>query len=187
MSRVDIAEMSNLYREMEDEGIRTLEIEGLPKENICIIRSIDLRYLYQSHEVEVNVPTGQLSEKDLPNILEQFHQKHESLYGYCERDQETEVLNLRVTAIGKIRRFKLKKQPYGGKDPSKALKDRRSVFFAEYNDFTETPIYDPDKLMFGNVILGPAIIEEATTTVVIYPKFQANVDGYGNYVMKVPT
>jgi N-methylhydantoinase A/oxoprolinase/acetone carboxylase beta subunit len=40
--------------------------------------------------------------------------------------------------------------------------------------------------MCGNVIEGPAIIEEVTTTVVIYPRFRAEVDAYGNYSIKVP-
>jgi N-methylhydantoinase A len=182
--RAVVTEINDLYKEMENEGARTLEKEGASAP--IFSRSMDMRYIRQTHEVEVNVPTGDLTKEDLMSIVELFHQKHDALYAYCERDNETEMVNLRVTAVVKTPKFTLKKQPYGGGDPSKALKAQRKVFFAEYDGLAETPVYDPDKLMCGNVIEGPAIIEEVTTTVVIYPRFRAEVDAYGNYSIKVP-
>jgi N-methylhydantoinase A/oxoprolinase/acetone carboxylase beta subunit len=48
----------------------------------------------------------------------------------------------------------------------------------------DTPIYDNEKLKAGNIIVGPAIIEVRTTTAVIPPDHQCNVDDYNNYVMR---
>ena len=71
-----------------------------------------------------------------------------------------------------------------GEDASPALKRKRPVFFKETGDFVETPCYDGDKLQPGNVITGPAIVEEKTTTLVVPPKAKVSVDQYGNYFGK---
>ena len=76
-----------------------------------------------------------------------------------------------------------RKQPLDGSDPSTALKRKRQVYWKERGGFVETPCYDGDKLHPGNVIAGPAIIEEKKTTVVIPPGCEAMVDAYDNYLV----
>jgi len=77
----------------------------------------------------------------------------------------------------------LTKQPFSGKNPSGALKRKRRVYFKELGGFVETPCYDGDKLRHGNVIKGPAIIEEKKTTVVVPPRSKVAVDAYENYLV----
>jgi N-methylhydantoinase A len=91
------------------------------------------------------------------------------------------LLKLRV--IGKRRPFRLTKQRFSWKNPSAALKRKRRVYFKESGGFVVTPCYDGDKLRHGNVIQGPAIIEEKKTTVVVPPRSRVTVDAYENYLV----
>ena len=64
------------------------------------------------------------------------------------------------------------------------MKTTRPVYFAEQG-FVETPIYDGEKVRPGNLIVGPAIIEEPWTNIVIYPNQEALLDQYMNYVVEI--
>jgi N-methylhydantoinase A len=66
-----------------------------------------------------------------------------------------------------------------------ALKRQRPVYWKERGGYVDTPCYDGDKLSPGNVISGPAIIEEMRTTVVVPPGAQAVVDAYQNYLVNI--
>jgi len=87
-----------------------------------------------------------------------------------------------LTAIGKMPGVSLKKIKRGTADASAALKGKRNAYFEESGGYTPTRLYDGDKLLAGNVLEGPCIVEEKMTTVVIPPGFRMRVDAYGNYV-----
>ena len=72
-----------------------------------------------------------------------------------------------------------------GKDASGALKRKRQAYFKELGGFVETLCYDGEWLRYGNVISGPAIIEETNTTVVVPPGAELTIDVYGNYIIKL--
>ena len=71
-----------------------------------------------------------------------------------------------------------------GEDASGAWKRNRQVLFDEQDGFVDTPCYESERLRHGNVIVGPAIIEAAKTTVVIPRAYRLQVDAYGNYKMR---
>ena len=183
---LDIEKMNELYREMEMKGNSTLAEEGVNESDRYFIRSADMRYVGQIREVEVEVPNGALTEKEIPVVEESFHERHEKLYSHRVMENPTEIVDLRVIAGGRIPKLQFPKQKLGSKNSSKALNTERSVFWEEDNQFVKTPIYDGDKLRYGDLIQGPAIIEERTTTVVIPPKYEVEVERHGNYIMKVP-
>ena len=127
-----------------------------------------------------------LTKKEIPVIEEGFHERHEKLYSHRVMENPTEIVDLRVIAGGRTPKLQFPKQRVGSKDSSRALKIERSVFWEEHNQFVKTPIYDGDKLRYGDIIQGPGIIEERTTTVVIPPKYEIKVDRHGNYIMTIP-
>jgi N-methylhydantoinase A len=73
---------------------------------------------------------------------------------------------------------------FAEKDASKALKGERKAYFKETGTFLDTCIYDGGALSFGYEISGPAIVEEAGTTLVILPKWKASVTDEGDYLLK---
>jgi len=186
MAKVSVDKLNELYQAMESEGKRLLEIDGIPEHDMYFLRSADLFYTGQLHEIETPVPTGILTEEDVHAIADRFHELHEARFGWKAVELATEVMNLRVAACGRVMPIRLREQPSGVESPSKALKMEREVFFIECGKAVTTPVYDGDKLIHGNVIRGPAILEQRITTIVVPPEFEIHIDRYGNFIMEVP-
>jgi N-methylhydantoinase A len=91
-----------------------------------------------------------------------------------------EWVNLRVTGIGPIRRPDLVALAPAEGGTDRAVTGTRRVFF---DDWVDTPTYDRPRLAPGDVVAGPAIIEEFGSTVPVHPGFAAAVDGYGNLLL----
>jgi len=70
-------------------------------------------------------------------------------------------------------------------DVSGFVKGKRDVYFEEKLGFVPTTIYDGDRMIAGNVVNGPAIIEQRTTTVVVPPDARLEVTEFGDYLMKL--
>ena len=70
-------------------------------------------------------------------------------------------------------------------DPSAALRRTRKAYFRELGGMVETPVYLGDALQAGNRIEAPAIIEEATTTVVVFPGSEVGVTELGSYHVRI--
>jgi N-methylhydantoinase A len=178
----DLEHVKKLYREMEAEGEKTLEKEGVPKERRRFVRSMDLRYFGQFREVEVELPAGPLTEGTISAGVMAFHARHREMYGYSNENYPIEFMNFKLSAIGTIPPVDLKRIGQGTKDASRALKHQREAFFEEAGGLIETRVYDGERLLGGNVLEGPSIVEEKTTTIVIPPGFRIIVDEYGNYI-----
>ena len=119
------------------------------------------------------------------DVIEHFHERHETLYAY--RDiAETEIINLRLAAFGRVVKPSLKGFTYEGKDADAHLKGKRDVFFEEAGGFVSTPVYDGEAMKYGNALEGPTIIEQVTTTIVVPPGYTIEVGRYGDFIMKVP-
>jgi N-methylhydantoinase A len=175
--------VNRLYQEMEAEGNELLAEEGIAMKDREFYRSAEVRYVGQIHEVEAEVPKGTLTLMSLQDMENAFHERHETLYSYKEVGSPTAIQSLRLVAIGKLVRLSVVKEERAKEDCSKAIKARRKVYFAEYGEYIETPIYDDLRLAYGNTIEGPGIVEQATTTVVVPPKNKLEVDEYGNYII----
>ena len=67
--------------------------------------------------------------------------------------------------------------------PSPALVARKEAYFREMGGVVETPVYRGDKLLSGARIDGPAIIQEPTSTLVVFPGSRATVTKWGNYLI----
>lgn len=95
-------------------------------------------------------------------------------------------MNLRVIGIGRIKELRLKELPAGGAAPDAALKGRRQVCFAENGALRRlsTACYDRSLLQAGNVLAGPAIVEQEDSTTVINPGLSAAVDPFGNLIIR---
>jgi N-methylhydantoinase A len=178
----DLNAINSLFEEMEAEGKRALQDEGVAPENIIFHRSADMRYLGQYKEVEIDFPKSQLEKKDIEFIENLFSERHKQLFTFSDPNRGLEILTLKVKAIGKVPRPSIKGRPLENKSPEQALKGCRKVYFTEEKDFLDTNIYDGDLLKPGNIIEGPAIVEEIAMTLVIPPKFKFKVDQYGNYI-----
>ena len=182
IKNADVNLINETYSSLENKGISELKKEVVNFETV-ILRSMDLRYVGQSYEINIPVPPGEVSGEDLENIAAKFHEKHQMIYGHSAPEEPVELVNLRVTVIGKAAKPKLKELPKEKKSSDTALKGTRKVYFKKYKDFVECPIYERSKLAYDSEVSGPAIIEEMSSTIVIPPDYTARVDKYGNIII----
>jgi N-methylhydantoinase A len=147
---------------------------------------VESRYPYEVWELSIPLRSNRIKgEKELAKLVEDFHNTHERIFAVKEPGQSIECVIWRVVATAKTPQVKAKEIASGGKDPSAAITGKRDAYFRDLGGFVKTPIYRGDKLVYGNRIDAPAIIEEATTTIVIFPGSKATVTKWGNYLIEV--
>lgn len=185
LEEVDPKELEEAFTQMEKRGKETLRDEGIKEEEILLERYMDMRYIGQHHEVTVRIPSKLLNPQSYREILEAFHLTHERLFTYSEPESPVEIINLRLTAVGKIPKTLLAQEEPARYSPDKAVKGERNVYFPEFQGRVPTKIYDSSLLKPGHSISGPAIIEAVTTTIVICPGDKASVDDFGNIILEV--
>ncbi|MFQ5852449.1 MAG: hydantoinase/oxoprolinase family protein [Candidatus Binatia bacterium] len=167
-----------------DKAFEDLRLAGFRKGDIKITRSVDMRYRYQVHELNVPFPIGvsEITEKEMEKIYSRFDGLYEQTYGKGSgyREAGKEIINFRVTAIGELGKPNLMKYPLEKKGPDHALKGERDVYFEEHGDFVATGIYDLERMTPGTELLGPAVIESPVTTIVVNPKERLAMDEFRN-------
>jgi N-methylhydantoinase A len=183
---LNAAMVNRIYREMEAQGEKALLGEGMGRERIGFERKVEMRYVGQSYELAIPLDEGNV-ENSLDKMLQQFHEEHERTYGFAAPAEPVEFVTLRLTAVGSIAKPKLRELPERGGNVDAARRAVRQVYFAEVGDFVDCPSYDRYRLTAGSVIEGPAIVEEMDSTTVIHPGFHAEVDRYGNLLIRTRT
>ena len=180
-SNIDLDTLNRVYAELEAEAQTAFKQHGVPPDKVILKRSADLRYVGQFHEVEVDMAGGKITRDAVDAAAAGFTRKHEELYTFAMPWKAVEILTLRLKATTPNAPFALPQVAKGDADPKPALKRRRTCRFNGRD--VDTPIYDGEKVLAGNVISGPAIIEETTTTVVIPEAYVCSVDKYKNYIL----
>ena len=178
------AALESLFAEFAREGQARLTRDGVPPADRRLLRSVDLRYHGQSFELSIPVPAGALTADDVARLRAEFDAAHERAYGYAAPEDAVELVNVRLAAIGMTPRPRRAPLPEGSRDPAGALKGTREVWFAEIGGWRKTNVLDRTKLLSGNVIAGPAIVEEHDASTLVHPGWEATVDQQGNLVVR---
>jgi N-methylhydantoinase A len=187
LATASFAELEARYVEMERRG-KNAVIRGYQGVGgITMTRGADMRYVGQEHAVYVELSTALFAEHDRDSIKKRFDAVHETRYGYSAPAEKAEIVSLRCSVTGQLR-----KTPFDGGGPrvgtvppADALSGSRSVYFVESGGFVETPIYDRERLNSGNRIAGPALIEEYASTTVVHPGDTLKVEWTGDLVIEI--
>ncbi|MGD8537292.1 MAG: hydantoinase/oxoprolinase family protein [Candidatus Aminicenantes bacterium] len=182
---MDVDKFQSLFHEMEREATELLRSEHIPEAAIQYIYSLDMRYVKQYHEVNVEITKETIERGDVETIGRSFHPEHNRLFGYSLEEEKTpiELINLRLLSVGRTVKPQFKHEEYDGEDPEKALKTGRKVYLPLEDQFEDIPVYDGHKLKYGNKVVGPALIEQVNTTTFVTPDYNVLCDRYGSYTM----
>lgn len=182
--KIEPDELTAAFRALEKKAIEQLKSENIEPNRMRILWSADLRFTGQSYELNTPVDRKRLTAKDIKKIAERFAKLHEQIYAFTAVDEVVEFVNLRVTGIGKSPVLKLPRCVRGSRSPEKkAFKGKRPVYF-DRKGYIRCPIYERSLLRAGNVVKGPALIEETLSTTVITPGHLARIDQYGNVIVE---
>jgi N-methylhydantoinase A len=178
---VELEKVKRLYREMEAEALEGFQSNGISADQVVFLRSADMRYVGQFHEVEVELSGADFTAERLDATLNEFHKRHEKLYTFDMPWKSVQFLTFRLRATAARAPFQLRHIEAGATDGAPPLKRRRSCWFDGRE--VDTPVYDGSRLLAGSHFGGPAIIEETTTTVVIPASYACHVDQWKNYIL----
>ncbi len=177
-------QLESIFGRLEAAGQQALAGEQTQTGQIGFRRALEMRYLGQSFDLRLPVP-ALIDEAGLARTLEAFHALHEQTYGYAAREMEVELVTARAEAAAPLRAPTLSEQPPGpGQPAADALIDTRPVFFEDAGAFQPTPIYQRARLRPGNVVSGPAIIEQYDTTTLLPSGWSASVDRLTNLALE---
>src|SRR5436190_1663553 len=160
---LDGAAVKRLFDALEAEGMRRLRASFAGPARAA--RAVDMRYGEQVFEI--TVPLDDMAQgvdwsvpDPLPQIVERFHRRHEALYTYSMPDQESVLVNARVTVSGILE--ELPQEPSLPATSPSAARGERRIYL---EDWVSAPVYAFDTLGPAQRIDGPAVVESAMTTV----------------------
>jgi len=172
---------------LEERAEVDLAASGFGPDDVTIERSVDARYQGQVHELTVPIPPGEVDEAMLTAVAEAFHAAHAERYTWSMPEHPIEYLHWRVTGVGEIRGLPTSEFARLTKaDAASASTGSRPAYFHELGGMVETPTYDAARLTAGATLVGPAIVDAATTTVVVYPGHRLTADGLGSMLVELP-
>jgi N-methylhydantoinase A len=183
MDDLEMFQFEDQFKNLEAEGRRALETSGISTDRIVFERAADMRYVGQEHAVAVRMPANVGDESARAEIKRLFDQAHDLRYSHSAPEESADIVSLRVSAIGRLGKPQFPKIPQGDPTPpAAARRGTRSVIF-EGAGRLEAAVFDRTKLLHGNVINGPAIIEEVASTTVVEPGDTVTVNAYGHLIM----
>jgi N-methylhydantoinase A len=143
----------------------------------------ELRYVRQSYELEVPLPPGTITEADLVEAVRAFHVQHDRVYGFALPHRAVELVTIRAVHTARLPALAVEPALPAG-TPGSPVGHRRA-YFEEIGAYEQTPIYRRATLIREQEIVGPAIVEQADTTTVVYPGDVLRVDRTGNLIVSV--
>jgi N-methylhydantoinase A len=183
LGHLDINLINQEWNTIEEEACRQFRDEGIERENITFRRFADIRYVGQEHTVKVPVPNGDWKYTTTKLIMDEFHALHEQNYTFSLDGTEAEIVSLHVTAFGLVKKPKLNRIK---RDTTlkQAKIETREVYYEDPRGWLATNVYQRELLPLGEVISGPAIIEEKAAATVIYQGQSLQVDDFGNLIIE---
>ncbi len=168
-----------------DRGTALLGAAGARFDRQAVTFELDMAYVGQTHTVPVRLAVEirdqQIVEPSRHAIAEAFDATYQEAYGRLLKNGVRRLLNLRSAVTGHRPKFDLAKLAPRTVDAPEP-RATRSVHVGER--WQDTAIYKRLDLPVGTVITGPAILEQADTTVLIEPGLQGSVDDFGNTIIE---
>ena len=176
--------IEKIYRELEKQGCDAVANTSVKPQKIVVKRAADMRYQGQEHAVTVDLPDSVFKRRDRKAIKRLFDEMHELRYGTSAPQENAEIVSLRATVTGLMRKPSPAKMKRGtAAAPKAAFTGKRRMYVG--GSFRPAPTYRRAALVAGNRIKGPALIEEHASTTVLLPGDACEVDAYGNLVIAV--
>ncbi len=175
--------VGRVYEDLLAEATEQLAADGFRGDEMRFTRHVEGRYPGQVHNLTVPLPDGPIDETLLRRLEQDFHAEHERRFTYAMPDQPVECLHWRLGATGNraAPRGRLEHRGAGAAKPV----SRRMAYMAAVDESVMTEIYDGEKLAAGEHLQGPAVVEFATTTVVVSPGDRLVVQEDGSSLLSI--
>lgn len=183
--QLDCAEIEAEFAEMEATARDMLRASGFGEDRMHLQRIANFKYYggFEAVPLSVVIEGRRFDQAALDTALARFASEHEREYNYVLDEIPVELQLIRLVAHGLIERPSLRQSDHTG-TAAAAETGARDVYFEEENGFVSTKVYDRDRLLPGAQLVGPAIVEQMDSTVLIRPGMSADVDHYFNLILE---
>jgi N-methylhydantoinase A len=172
------AQLNSLIEQAVERARAPFAAESISADRVTLTPFLKCRYQNQEHSVEVPLTYGRVVNATVEDLVSRFHAIYEREYTY-RLDAPVEAVGLHLVASAEVGKLRLMPLPKTGASLEAARKGRRAVDYA-LEGVHEAEIYDADRLEPGMRFVGPAIVEDAGSTVVVHPGQAASLDAFGN-------
>ena len=184
---LDFERAQTIFIALERSAEQFFADEEIPQAQRAVQRQIDMRYAGLSNEMSVELTIGSVFELAVRDAIQTYHHEFHQLTGHSHEGQEAvELVNLRVTAVGQRTKPKVP-APKSVANTEAAPQASRPVAYLDNDGFIDSAIHDRGSLSPGVSVSGPTVIEQYESTVIVPPKFEAEVDAFGNLVLRMQT
>ena len=187
LDRGRIAELEAAFRKLEDEARAVMADTGLKLETAMIRRLADGRFLGQGFDLVVTLPGGPYDDgaECRERLQAAFERAYRDKFALTPPEVPVEFINIRVAVRAPVSGAEVVVQGRSGGGLATAIKGERQTYFPEAGGFVETAVYGRDRLAVGDALVGPAMVEEAGSTLVVGHEATACVASSGNIIMTV--
>jgi N-methylhydantoinase A len=178
----DFEELHSIYDELIATGKATLTQEGVDASARTFQRSMDLRYVGQEFSLQVPVSEVEIGTADVETIKRRFDQIHERRFGHAAVEEQIELVNLRLTALGARTKINF---PRVSESQAAARNGTRSIYLDDAERPANAAVYQRTLLAPDARVAGPAVIEEYGSTTVLFEGDAATVADTGEIIVTV--
>lgn len=182
-SEVALADLKAVCDPLDEICIDKMRHDAIDRSECRVEYLAEMRYIGQAHQLEISLGAT-LDEHTVRQATIDFHRAHQSAYNHSDESAETEFVMLRSVHRRDSAENSLLEVVTGAVS-GQPKPETRPVCLSADLGFEEAPVYQRATLPVGYAITGPAIIEQADTTTMIYRGHAARVDQYGNIVVEV--
>ncbi len=176
---VDAAEVQREFGLIAERALAELRQEGFSGEPETL-RAINMRYLGQNYEHELELPDGEVTEQTLAEAFARFAEMHEQRYGYAIEGETIELVSFKVTAIGRRPQVQLVDAA-----PEQIREDRRRQVYFRGLGFVDTTLVHRSSLQPGQTLRGPALVQEDSSTTLVAPDMSVLRTADGSLLVEV--
>jgi len=186
LDRGSVAALETAFRRLEEEALAVLADTGLELETASVRRLADGRFLGQGFDLVVALPEGPYDDSDATRrrLERAFESAYREKFALTPPDVPVEFINIRVAVRAPVAGGEVITRGLAAGDAGSAVKGVRPAYFPERGGFVETTVYDRHRLAAGHELVGPAVVEEEGSTLVVGPGAAALVAPSGNIVVR---
>ena len=171
--------MEEGFNQLVEAAYDDMSSEGLDLDKAVPKRSLDVRYVGQSYELNVDFPKNRTGVAKA--IASGFHRAHRQRFGYSDPTEPVEVVNLRLKMALPCDAPEAAPQPESGESSARARLAEVDAVFAD--GVAAASVYQRELLEPGNLIEGPALVVQLDSTTVMPPGWSGHVDPWGNLIL----
>ncbi len=182
LARFPLARMNEIFADLETQALEEARAEGFSPHDVVLSRLIDMRYPHQGYTLPVEAPRD-ATEDDKPALKRAFDTVHAEVYGSAA-DEDAEIVTFRLQSEVPVPRPRLPLLAADDGKPDRALKGQRELYDLSRDQFLTASIYDRARLLAGDMIRGPAIIDQFDSTTIVPDGCTALVDETATLIIK---